>query len=144
MSHNVLIQNVKITSLDALRRAITELHTEGVNVALLEQTTFRTYRGQDNRCDLCISLPNGNYDVGLKLQRDGSYIPICDASMMPRDGSSISCRLGPGVDWSRAAIGKLMQRYSTCVAEDSLQLSGYFPTREIDAQSGEIYVTVEY
>lgn len=145
MSHNVLIANVKITSLDALRRAISELQQQGINVSLLEQNRFRTYRGQDPTCDLCISLPDGRYDVGLKLQADGSYVPVCDASGMPQNGTGISCAWQQGdvyASYDRRAIGKLMQHYAVCVAEDSLQLSGYVSTREIGAD-GNIYVVAE-
>jgi hypothetical protein len=146
MSHNVLIQNVKITSLDALRRAINELSAEGIHVALLEQKTFRTYRGQSNNCDLCIYLSDGRYDVGLQLDREGNYVPICDASMMPHDGTGISCEFRPGdtiQDWNRVAIGKLMQRYSTCVAEDTLASSGHLVTREL-ADNGDILLIANY
>ena len=146
MSHNVLIQNVKITSLDALRRAITELNAEGVRVSLLKQDTFRTYPGQSNRCDYCLSTPDIRFDVGLRLQPDGSYVPICDASMMPKNGEGISCQIGPGAGrdaWDRAAIGKLMQRYSVCVAEDTLQSQGHLTNREV-TDEGDILLTAEY
>jgi hypothetical protein len=146
MSHNVLISNVKITNLDALRRAIQELSAEGINVAFLEQKTFRTYRGQSNKCDFCVSLPDQSYDVGFQLQRDGSYIPICDASMMPKDGSSISCAWRQGdshQDWNRIAIGKLVQRYTTCVTEDTFAMQGFPTTRELDMNTGDVFVIAE-
>lgn len=149
MSHNVLISNVKITNLDALRRAIGELTAEGVNVALLEQKTFRTYRGQSNQCDMCISLPGENHDVGMRLNREGYYDLIYDPYGMHKDGTGVSCQLDEGgfgnsADaYSRIAIGKLLQLYSTCVTEDTFALQGYPTTRELDAATGDVFVIAE-
>jgi hypothetical protein len=145
MSHNVLIQNVKITSLDALRRAVTELQGEGINVALLDKQTFRTYRGQSNKCDMCISLPGENHDVGMRLNQNGYYDLIYDPYGMHKDGTGVSCefRQGDVYDYSRIAIGKLLQRYSTCVTEDTFATQGFPTVRELDAESGDVFVIAE-
>ena len=143
MSHNVLIKNVKIVSITALRRAITELSNEGIQVSFEETNTFRTYRGQSNKCDYCVRLPGQPYDVGLVKQSDGSYLPYLDASMFPRNGVGLSCawQQGDGYqDYERSAIGKLLQRYGTCVAEDSLAMAGHAFERAVDA-AGNIIVT---
>jgi hypothetical protein len=143
VSHNVLIKNVKITSLDALRRAINELKSEGVNVAFSEQKTFRTYAGQPNKCDYAILLGDQRHDVGLVKQPDGSYLPYYDPYGMKHDGSDVSCKIDPGQRDERVAIGKLLQRYSTCVAEDELALAGHAVVRE-KGENGEIVLTAEY
>jgi len=145
MSHNVLIKNVKITSIPALQRAIAELNAEGIRVSLEDRKQFRTYRGQPNRCDYCISLPDANHDVGLVKQEDGSYLPYYDPYGMPRNGEGVSCRWEQrdgNEAFQRTAIGKLLQRYATCVAEDSLTLSGNAFTREYDNE-GNIVLTAQ-
>lgn len=147
MSHNVLIKNVKITSIRALQRAVDELKTEGVNVSLVETNRFRTYQGQPNRCDYCIALPGERHDVGLVKQEDGSYLPYYDPYGMSRNGNGISCQLNENVSYNaneilRSTIGKLLQRYSTCVAEDAFADSGQWCSREVN-ENGDIVLTAE-
>lgn len=143
MSHNVLIRNIPIVNIRALQRAITELAAEGVNVSLVETNHFRTYPGQSSKCDYCISLPGENHDVGLVKQEDGSYLPIFDPWGMHHNGEGVSCQLNQGERGdSRTAIGKLLQRYSTCIAEDTFADSGQYCSREVN-ENGDIVLTAE-
>lgn len=145
MSHNVLIANVKITSLSALRRAISELQAKGIQISLDNKQTFRTYPGQSTKCNLCISLPGENHDIGLRLQSDGSYLPVYDPFGMSVNGAGISCSIhrGDSYDPQRSRIGQLLQLYSTCVAEDQMLAQGYQAVREYDETTGEMYLTAE-
>ena len=144
MSHNVLINNIKIASLPALRMAIQELTREGVKISLDEGTnTFRTYPGQSNKCDLAIRLPNEPFDIGLVKQQDGSYAPVFDN--MLAGNKTISCPWTPGdnrENRDRGSIGKLMQRYSVCAVEYEMNMAGHSVQR-VPGADGSIQLMVE-
>jgi len=145
MSHNVVIDNVKIKSVDALRMAVKELKEEGANVTLNEdRKTFRTWRGQRNECDMVIELPTQQFDVGLVKQPDGSYAPVFDHMLdMNRE---IACPYDPrdaNGNRDRATIGKLMQRYATCATELEMAMAGHSCTRA-KGKNGEIEILVDY
>lgn len=145
MSHNVIIDNVKIASLPALRMAIAELQKEGARLALDETArNFRTYRGQPDKCDIAIKLPTEQFDIGLVQQPDGSYAPVFDD--MLSSNRTVSCPWTPGDTYenrNRGTIGKLMQRYSTCAVEYEMAMAGHTTRRE-SGENGEIQLVVEY
>jgi hypothetical protein len=143
VSHNVLISNVKITSIVALQRAINELVAEGHKISLNQSGTFRTYAGQPNKADYTIELQGERHDVGLVKQPDGSYLPVYDPYGMSTRGEGLSCSLDRGQRDERQCIAKLLQRYSTCVAEDELALAGHAVVRE-KGKDDEIMLTAEY
>lgn len=144
MSHNVVIDNIKINSLPALRMAISELVREGTRISLDETTkTFRTYGGQPNKCDLAIRLPTEMFDIGLVKQPDGSYAPIFDN--MLASNRQVSCEWKAGDDHKnrdRGSIGKLMQRYSVCAVEYEMNMAGHSVQRTSGAD-GSIQLMVE-
>lgn len=144
MSHNTLIKDVKITDLDALDTAIAELQKEGVSISFdREATNFRTWRGQPDKCEGAIRLPGEQFDIGLRREADGSYVPVFD-HMLDRN-QAIACAYTPGERRSdRHTIGKLMQRYTVVKAEKEAALQGHMVTSRVyDAATGEISITVE-
>lgn len=145
MSHNVLIDNVKIASIPALKMAIAELVKEGARVSLDEATnTFRTWRGQPDKCDMAIRLPTEQFDIGLVKQPDGTYAPVFDH--MLDNNKQVACKWSPGDnvnDRDRSTIGKLMQRYSACAVEYEMAMAGH-STQRVPGENGEIQVMVEY
>lgn len=148
MSHNVLIDNVRITNLDAFRIAINELVKEGANISLDETTkTFRTYAGQSSKCDMALRLPGERWDIGLVKQTDkngiSAYVPVFD-HMLDNNKAGISCEWRPGDDRNRTTIGKLMQRYAVCAVELQSALDGHSCTRSVDEKTGEMQVIVQH
>lgn len=144
MSHNTVIKDVKITDLDALTTAVDQLIREGVNIAFdREATKFRTYRGQPDACQGAIRLPGEAFDIGLKREEDGTYVPVFDH--MLDQNRSIACAFTPGERRSdRHTIGKLMQYYTAAKAEKEAALQGHMiSSRTTDPQTGEILITVE-
>lgn len=73
MSHISTIRT-QITDLEALDEACRELGLE----LRREQTTHKTYGGQQNDCDAAIVLPGraGAYEIGLVLGADGKTYEI--------------------------------------------------------------------
>lgn len=144
MSHNTIIKEMKVTDLNALRRAVTELSREGVKIGLNESGTFRTWQGQPNKCDVTVELPNEQFDVGFTKQKDGTYLPVFD-HMLDRN-SSIACdwRGGYHAGHNGDAIAKLIQRYGVCAAETKLANEGYATQRVINAKDKSIKLVAEY
>ena len=145
MSHNTTITDIKITDLAALQSAIDELVAEGAKLRLdVNAKTFRTYQGvgNDETCDAVIVLENERYDIGLKRKEVGEYVPVFDDMMLNRN-RTVACDIRHG-HGPRAAIGKLMQRYATCLTEKELALQGHMCTRQYDKETGEINIIAEY
>lgn len=143
MSHNTMVANVKITSLSALGAAIAELQKEGRKISLnTERKKFRTWPGQPDKCDAVIELPGEEWDIGLALQADGSYVPVFDH--MLANNRVTACAYTPGErSTDRHTIGYLMQRYAVCVAEQEAAKQGHLVTRERDEKTGDIRLVCE-
>jgi hypothetical protein len=146
VSHNVVIDNVKIANLTAFEIAVNELIKEGANIRLNKsRNTFRTWEGQPNKCDMVLELPGEQFDIGLVKQPDGSYSPVFD-HMLDANRSGISCKLDRSdsyKDRDRGTIGRLMQRYAVCAVEHEMAIQGNSTSRST-ADNGEIEVLVEY
>ena len=148
MSHNVIIQDIKIADLSVLASSVEALKRQGVNIELdcgkgPRSVTFRTYEGEDNRADAVIKLPNEAYDIGLIKNKDGAYVPIYDASMM-RSNQSISCSwsYNDRANADKAGIGRLMQEYGCQVAEIEAARNSQ-TSRRVAERDGSINVVIE-
>jgi hypothetical protein len=144
MSHNVVFEGVKIDDIEALRDAIKELAGQGVNIALSESGTFRTWPGQPDKSDLTIQLGDSNHDVGLIKQPDGTYAPVFDPY-----GGGVARALGAEAQFCNVQdggtarnLGKLVQTYAACKAEREAAAMGLSVMRNYDKQSGKIMLTV--
>lgn len=164
MSHNVKITGIKITDLDALDSAIAELRAEGIGIRLergplaSRSLTFRTYRAgslNDDRAHHVIRLDNCKYDIGLIRQPSGHYLPVYDNAL----GISVACPIaapGGGNNYNMRAItdagevalaargigiGKLMQRYSTRLAEMEAKRRGY-TSRRVPGENGALHLEI--
>lgn len=146
MSHNTTVTDVKITDLAALQAAVDELVKEGAKIRLdVNAKRFRTYQGvgNDETCDAAIILEGERYDVGLKRNEQGEYVPVFD-NMMLANNKAIACDIQHRHHGPRAAIGRLMQRYTVCLTEKEMALQGHMCTRQVDKETGEINIIAEY
>lgn len=137
MSHNIALSGARITDLSLLANIVKDL-TRGTCRLVKGQTTFRTYPGQSNVCDHCIVIGNGQYDIGLKRQKDGSYSLIGDFSMMANTspfaarGQNLfqmfqtvqDARQNYDQACARYATGALMQEYALRTAEEQAAILG--------------------
>lgn len=133
MSHTTTINSVVIRSATALRQAVAELQSQGVQCSLLEDAKPRMYyTHQEERCDFVLRLDNAryngkNYDIGFKKQDDGTYSAIFDEW-----GSAVSGQVGAACPMpntpegrSQHAIGRLLQEYAKFAAIESAVAQGY-------------------
>lgn len=133
MSHTTTINAVVIRSASALRQAVAELQSQGVQCSLLENERPRMYfNHQEELCEFVVRLDNAryngkNYDIGLKRQADGTYSAIFDEW-----GDAVSGELGascplPNTPEGRGqhAIGRLLQEYARFAAIESAVSQGY-------------------
>lgn len=117
MSHNIKLSGVKFNDLVALGTIVSEV-SKG-QAQLETASTFRTYRGQSNKCDARITLP-GSYDIGLLRQSEGFFEPIFESALM---GGTV---LGP----RNAPLGYVQQEFALREAEYEAAQRGYTATRE--------------
>ncbi len=138
ISHNVEIKGAKITDMAALRQAVAELAKEGANISLDEKATnFRTYMGQDTKCDGAIIMGEGRHDIGLVKQADGSFVPRFDpygfgrSLLVEADATNFQPNPTSMYDENNAtrSIGKLLQRYNVCRVEREAAMRGQSFTR---------------
>lgn len=125
MSHNIRLSGVKFTDLVSLGNIVSEI-SEGKARLGVNDKTFRTYRGQSNRCDACIHLP-GQWDIGL-IKQDDHYSPIME-SALEYTGSV----LGP----QGAPLGLVQQEYALREAEYEAAQRG-MTTERVPGEKGRI------
>lgn len=145
MSHTTSISSIVIADTNALRLAIAELKAEGIKCDLLENAKPRAY--YENQAGLgvaplVIQLHDARYDVGLYMnEKIGGYEARTDLY-----GGSVAKVLGnqhlEGVPNEQTSLGKLYQRYAVCAAEQQALMQGFSPSREYNAQTGDITLTL--
>ena len=107
MSHTTSVKTVQYTDANAIREAVKALQAKGVKITLLENAKPRMYYdNQEGVCDFVIRCDNGKYDVGLKLQADGSYLPVFDEW-----GGYIADVLGTSRNSAEEAIALFSRQY---------------------------------
>lgn len=153
MSHNVELKGTKINDLAALEQAIGELSRDGAGVRLdMNAKTFRTYRGQDNKCDAAIIMGTGSHDIGLIKQPDGSFVPRFDPYDFSRDlrvdqgAENFQLAEHGAVRYDEASattsIGKLLQRYGVCKVEREAAMRGQTANRSTNTKTGVVELTI--
>lgn len=130
MSHNVRLSGIKYTDLGSLAAVITEVSK---GQASLDTTakTFRTYMGQNNKCEAVIKLP-GRYDIGLTRHKEGHYEPILESVLI-----STGTVLGP----VGAPLGLVQQEYALREAEYEAAQRGY-TTERVSGDKGKITLRI--
>jgi len=126
MSHNIKLSGVKFTDLSSLGVIVSDV-SQGKAVLDVEGKSFRTYRGEDSRCDAVIRLLNDRYDIGLKKDGD-HYVPIME-SYLNYAGTCLGPRGYP--------LGLVQQEYALREAEyEAAQRS--FETERVTLDDGKI------
>lgn len=118
MSHNIKLSGVKFTDLVSLGQVVKDV-SKGEATLDAEAKTFRTYRGQPNKCDAVIRL-SGSYDIGLLKDKNG-YSPVME-SYLQHAGTVLGPRGAP--------LGYVQQEFALREAEYEAAQRGYTASRE--------------
>lgn len=131
MSHNITLKGVNFKDLTMLGNVVSDL-SNGQASLTKEASTFRTYRGQPNKCNARINLP-GPHDIGLTQNQNGSYTPVFDPYQMSR---VFAHPAHPG-----SPIGLLQQEYALREAEYEAAQQGYSSER-IEGDNGMVTLEI--
>lgn len=124
MSKTTTVKTVPIKDIQALYSAVEELRASGVNCTLTQDSPCRLWYST-TPCPYVLNLPDCQFDLGLKLEKDGSYSVITDFH-----GNLVNGQIGAtcpvkGADANDLAIGKFMQAYSKHAALNAVSAAGY-------------------
>ncbi len=150
ISHTTTLSSIAIRDIAALRQAVAKLRDKGVNCELVENQRPRMYfTEQGEECEYVVKLPDGRYDVGLKLQADGSYAPVFDEYSGHVGGQiGADANVCPMPDRSdeegraQHAIGRLLQFYAEAAAINAAVAQGYSVDGTTTDEAGNIHVLV--
>lgn len=138
MSHTTTLKSVAIRDVVAIQSAVRDLSAKGIGIELKTNCKPRMYyANQGEVCEFVLGLTEGKYDVGLKLQKDGTY-----AAQLDTHANYVSGQIGaacpmPNTPEGRAqhAIGQFMQSYARHAAINTAVNAGYMVESDtIDAQ----------
>lgn len=132
MSHLTTVQT-QFRDIDPLREAV-----ESFGLKLTEGGHCRFYSGRPS-VDYLVTLP-GAYDVGFKVQADGSLSMVCDSELYKptiyNGKTSEAYKL-----WGQN-FEKLTDAYSAAVITDTYQKQGFSVFREA-REDGSIKITAQ-
>jgi hypothetical protein len=145
MSHTTTLKGVVIKDVSALRAAVAELITQGVNCALLENAKPRMYyKDQHQNSAFVLNLKDSQYDVGFDKQSDGSYSPVFDQwSNYVSSKIGAACPLPTTAEGkAQHAIGKLLQSYQKHVAINQAVMAGYSVESAVYDDQNNLQLTI--
>lgn len=144
MSHTTSITDIVFSDIDALRAAVAELKTKGVNIVLEKGGAPRAYFTNQTGmgdADYVLRLKDSRFDVGLyKNNEKGGYEARTDLF-----AGEVSRVLGvkqvKGMSLERASLGKLYQTYAIHAATRQAVKKGYTVNR-INSPDGTVKLVV--
>lgn len=134
MSHTSTISSIVITDIHALKAAVKELKTLGVNCDLLESIKPRAYsssqNGMNKAAPYVIKLHDADYDIGLYLTSDNKGLEARTDFYM----GSVTKELGvndKSVPSAQSKMGKLYQLYAVHAATRKANQQGFTVSRGV-------------
>jgi hypothetical protein len=127
MSHTTSLDGILFTDMDALRSAIDELKSNGVNCDLLENATPRAYYKDQSglgKAPFVVRLNSTDYDVGLYEKEKGAYEARADFWAGKVSGQ-LGAEARDGENTDQAKLGKLYQMYAVHAATRQAVRQGY-------------------
>jgi len=138
MSHLTTVQT-QFRDVDALRSAV-----ESFGLKLTEGGNVRFFSGKPS-VDYLITFP-GSYDVGFKVNADGSLSMVCDSELYKpviyNGKESEPYKLWHDATGAAGNFDKLTDAYSAAVITDTYQRQGFSVYRET-REDGSIHVTAQ-
>lgn len=144
MSHTTTIRAIKITSISALRAAISDLNASGVACTLVENATPRAYFKEQQGMGVApyvLQMTASRYDIGFYLAQDGSYEARTD--FWGKDIENLlGAKAGDSTRTDQAKMGKLYQLYGVNAATEAARKRGHAVRRITNAEDGTIKLEI--
>ena len=148
MSHTTTLKGLSIKDTAAIVSAITEMKAAGIKCELLRDTAPRMYYGnQHGVCAYVVKLNDSRYDLGLDLQKDGTYSTVFDewghdiSNLIGADASM--CPLPHTAEGkAQHGIGKFMQSYAKFAAMNAAVAQGYMVENAFTDDKGTVHLTL--
>ena len=148
MSHTTTLAAVAIRDVSALLAAVAKLQARGIDCELVrDQTPRMYYADQAEKCEFVLKLNDGKYDVGFKLQEDGTYAPTFDEykhHVGNQIGADVNVCPMPSSHEGRAQhqIGQFMQAYTECATINAAVAQGYSVDSVATDVEGNVHLTL--
>lgn len=141
MSHTSTIDGIVITDIEALKAAIKELKSNGINCELLENAVPRAYYQNQSgmeKAPYVVGLKDARYDVGLYPSGTGKGFE----ARTDLFAGSVHEVLGETGDYSpKGSLAKLNKLYAVHAATRQAIKKGY-TVRRINKDDGSIQLRV--
>ena len=144
MSHTTTVKSVKVTNVQAMRRAVEALNAaQGTNYVFTDNGHCQLW-GTKKSCAFTITVPGVRMglNVGFEGNEAEGYTPVFDAH-----GGWIAEHLGGGRSLAKTPdeinlsnIGKLMHQYSLEVVRTVAGEAGCMLTEQFNAETGQTVV----
>lgn len=143
MSHTASVKSIKIQSITALRSAIAELATQGIQISLIENAVPRAYFPDQSGMGLApyvVKLANSPYDIGLYQDEKGGYEARTDF-FAGHIEKQLGAKATSEESAEQARMGKLFQMYGVHATMEAARKKGHM-VRRISKQDGTIALEV--
>lgn len=147
MSHTTTLRGIKIRDSYAIAGAVDALRAKGIKCRLALNAKPRMYyHNQHGECEYVLVLEDSKYDVGFKLETDGTYTPVFDEwnGYVASQLSNKACKI-PTTTEERAAhaIGQFLQNYTKCATINAAASQGMSLVEETVNEEGEMALIFE-
>jgi hypothetical protein len=122
--------DLKMTNLEALKRALEEMQLAVVEAAEGQSVSVRGYRGQ--KLDAALSIDMGTYDIGVVRAEDGTYDLVAD-------WWGVETTKGVSEEEMKT---RLRQRYAYHNVLMACQAKGYEVEEEVNQEDGSVQLVV--
>lgn len=155
MSHTTEIKAVPIRDIQALRAAVSELKSKGINIDLVQNENPRMYYSdqlqrhlgtESETCDYVVKVNDASYDVGFIKQEDGTYSMVFDDWKKSVDkvlGAEGDTQSSDAAERTMRSVGKLTQAYSKHAAINAATTKGYQVTGTHVDSDGNIHLEIK-
>lgn len=146
ISHTTTLKTVAIRDVAAMHMAVAKLKAAGVNCEFVRNQKPRMYyKEQVEECEYVLQLNDGKFDVGFKLQEDGTYAPVFDEW-----GSHVGNQVGADVNVcpmpqsaegrAQHQIGQFMQAYTEAATINAAVAQGYSVDSTVTDAEGNVHL----
>lgn len=144
MSHTTTISTLLLSDEKAIRLAVAELKTKGVNVELLENAIPRAYSSSQRgmgKAPMVLQVKDATYDVGIYRNDDGKTFEARTDFYNGSVERALGAKPGAEDNRTQARLGKFYRTYAAHAATRKATQMGH-SVRRVDRADGSIQLTV--